>query len=340
MEPEVYNQSNFAISKAAYLYYIKNESQTEIARKMNISITTVSRLIKKAREEKIVEFVIRDPYIECMHLEEELLNTFGLKDVIIAPNDFLNHVDDAQNTAESVKKLVALEGARYLQRIIRKNDVLGITWGTTMYYLIHYLNPCQKVDAAFVTLHGSIAFCDSELDVRTLVSRMAMAFGGRQYYLLTEALLSSKKTADSIRNEKNTKVVFDMFDNVTISINGIGSMYPNLSSVLAGRDYLTEEELKALQSENVYGDIALRFINDRGEECGGDLRDRTIAIDLEKFKKINTKITIASGEHKAHTILSVLKGNLVNVLIIDYALGREIMRLYKNEKEIKQQEEF
>lgn len=333
MEPEVYNQSNFAILKAAYLYYIKNVPQIEIAEKMNISITTVSRLIKKAREEKIVEFVIRDPYIECMYLEEKLLKTFGLKDVIIAPNDFINHVDNSENTAEAVKKLVALEGARYLQRIITKDDVLGITWGSTMYYLIHYLNPCQKVDAAFVTLHGSIAFCDHELDVRTLTSRMAMAFGGRQYYLLTEALMSSKKIAEFIKNEKNTKAVFDMFDEVTISINGIGSMYPSVNSVLAGPDYLTEKEFCELKKENVYGDIALRFINENGEECGGELRDRTIAIDLDKFKKIKTKITIASDESKTHTVYATLKGKLVDVLIIDYALGRGIMELYEKENE-------
>lgn len=332
MEPEVYNQSNFAILKSAYLYYIKNLPQTEIAEIMNISVTTVSRLIKKARDEKIIEFVIRDPYIECIYLEEELRKIFGLKDVVIAPNDFVGKMDSNENTNESIKKLVALEGARYLQRIITKDDVLGITWGTTMYYLIHYLNPCQKVDAAFVTLHGSIAGCDHELDVRTLVSRMAMAFGGRQYYLLTEALMSSKKLADSIKMEKNSQVVFDMFDKVNIAINGIGSMYPKLSSVLSGRSYLAENELENLIQENVYGDIALRFINGNGQECGSELKDRTIAIDLEKFKKIKTKITISSDETKAHTILAALKGGLIDVLIIDYALGNAIIDLAKKDK--------
>ena len=41
--------------------------------------------------------------------------------------------------------------------------------------MINYLNPSQKVNAKFVTLHGSIACCENELDVRTLVSRMARA---------------------------------------------------------------------------------------------------------------------------------------------------------------------
>ena len=223
MEAEVYNQSTFIILKAAYLYYIKDLSQNEIADMLNISVTTVSRLIKKAKDEKIVEFVIRDPYIECIHLEEELKKTFGLKDVIIAPNPRVGSIENNMPCSDNIKKLVALEGARYIQRIIREKDVLGITWGSTMYYLINYLNPCQKVDASFVTLHGSIACCENELDVRTLVSRMAKAFSGRKYFLLTEGLMSNKSIADSIKKEKHIQNVFEMFDDIDISIAGIGS---------------------------------------------------------------------------------------------------------------------
>ena len=50
-------------------------------------------------------------------------------------------------------------------------------------------------------------------------------------------------------------------------------------------------------------------------------------------KKIDTKITIASGGYKAQTVLSALKGKLIDVLIIDYQLGRRIMELYRTEAE-------
>lgn len=210
----MYNQSAFLVIKIAYMYYIENYSQNEIAKALQISVTTVSRMLKKAKQERIVEFVIRDPYVECISLEKELKETFGLKDVIIAPGLAVEAEDgNYLGDEESAKKLVALEGARYLQRIIKKNDVLGITWGSTIYRLINYLNPAQKVDATFVTLHGSIACCRNELDVRTLVLRMAKAFSGMHYYLLTEALMSSKKAADIIKQEKNNKKVFQMFDN-------------------------------------------------------------------------------------------------------------------------------
>ena len=214
MTVDMYNQSAFLVIKIAYMYYIENYSQNEIAKALQISVTTVSRMLKKAKQERIVEFVIRDPYVECISLEKELKETFGLKDVIIAPGLAVEAEDgNYLGDEESAKKLVALEGARYLQRIIKKNDVLGITWGSTIYRLINYLNPAQKVDATFVTLHGSIACCRNELDVRTLVLRMAKAFSGMHYYLLTEALMSSKKAADIIKQEKNNKKVFQMFDN-------------------------------------------------------------------------------------------------------------------------------
>ena len=315
MTVDMYNQSAFLVIKIAYMYYIENYSQNEIAKALQISVTTVSRMLKKAKQERIVEFVIRDPYVECISLEKELKETFGLKDVIIAPGLAVEAEDgNYLGDEESAKKLVALEGARYLQRII-------------------YLNPAQKVDATFVTLHGSIACCRNELDVRTLVLRMAKAFSGMHYYLLTEALMSSKKAADIIKQEKNNKKVFQMFDNINISINGTGSFYPELNSVLAKPEFMSKEELGWLQEQSVVGDIALRFFDKDGKECKTELADRMITIGFEQFKKIDTKITIASGGYKAQTVLSALKGKLIDVLIIDYQLGRRIMELYRTEAE-------
>lgn len=329
MTADIYNQSIFLVLKAAYLYYIENKSQNEIASQLKISITTVSRLLKKAKEEKIVEFVIRDPYVECIRLEENLKNAFNLKDVVIAPA--ATGENSGEDYEDNVKKLVALEGARYLQRIIKEGDVLGITWGSTIYHMINYLNPAQKVKADFVTLHGSIAFCESELDVRTLTTRIAKAFSGNNYTLLTEALMSSKKAADVIKEEKNVQKIQQKFDEINISVSGIGSLYPETTSVLSKPDFMTAEELEELRKEEVVGDIALRFFNKNGQICNTEIVDRTIAIDLDKFKNIETKITLASGNHKAYTLTSALKGGLIDVLIVDYNLGSEIMKIYQEE---------
>ena len=54
MTVDMYNQSAFLVIKIAYMYYIENYSQNEIAKALQISVTTVSRMLKKAKQERIV----------------------------------------------------------------------------------------------------------------------------------------------------------------------------------------------------------------------------------------------------------------------------------------------
>ena len=68
-----------------------------------------------------------------------------------------------------------------------------------------------------------------------------------------------------------------------------------------------------------------RFIDQDGEECKTSLKDRTASISLEEYKQIPQKIIVASGEQKALSIRSALKGNLVDVLIIDYYLAQKLL---------------
>ena len=136
-----------------------------------------------------------------------------------------------------------------------------------------------------------------------------------------------KDTVAAILNDQT----IDKFNEINISISGTGSFYPKMNSILGGPRFMSAEDLAALQEKNVVGDIALRFFDKDGNQCETDLVDRMISIDFDQFKRIPTKITIASGIGKAYTVLSALKGKLIDVLIIDYELGMEILRLHKEE---------
>ena len=63
MYKEVYFPSNWMICKAAYLFFYEGKSQKEIGSELGVSNVTVSRLIQKAKEQKIVKFVIQEPYL-------------------------------------------------------------------------------------------------------------------------------------------------------------------------------------------------------------------------------------------------------------------------------------
>ena len=67
------------MQEVALLYYEKNLTQSEIAKIMNLSRQTVSKLLGDAIKEKIVEIKIHDPEITCADLEKEICGKFGIK---------------------------------------------------------------------------------------------------------------------------------------------------------------------------------------------------------------------------------------------------------------------
>lgn len=319
MHKEVYFPSTWLICRAAHLFFYEGMSQKEIGAELGISNVTVSRLIQKAKEQKIVKFVIQEPYLWSLQIAEDLKQRYHLQNCIVAPVP-----DDANDAA---KKAVALEGARYVQRIITAKDILGIAWGKTMYHLINYLNPCQRTNAAFVTLHGSIATCDFDLDVLTLTTKAAMSLGGKRYCLFANGLLNSLENVTMLKREQHTNEIFSLFPRITISVSGIGAFYPEPTSALASNNYLSQADYEKLTAANVYGDIMLRFFNRDGNECDTDLRSRTLSIELDDYKRIPTKILVASGVHKAKALNAALKGGMANILIIDGELATALSEL-------------
>lgn len=84
-DSNIYMQSANLIIKVAYMYYYRNMRQQEIAEQLDLSVPTVSRLLKRAKEQEIVHFSMEQEYLECLELEEALKKRFDLQEVIIAP---------------------------------------------------------------------------------------------------------------------------------------------------------------------------------------------------------------------------------------------------------------
>lgn len=329
MASDIYTQSDFLMTKIACMYYLENIQQQQISKELNISITTVSRFLKRAKEEKVIKYVIDDKYMHRIELAEKIRLKYNLEEVIIASNppQIEGVPSDSHIMRVEKRKKVALEAARYLQRTIQKNDVLGISWGRIVCDMLLYLNPSHKVDTTFVTLHGKLGGCISE-DVESLVKKMAKAFSGKNYYLKAETLSKNQAEAEAIKKQKDTQEVYKMFEKINIAITGVGTWYPEQKSILAQYKVLNEEEQKLLLGYGTVGDIALRFFDKNGQECGGDLSKRLISMDFEQFKKIKRKITAAAGLEKAYTLDCALKGRLIDVLILEEELAEHLLKIF------------
>ena len=319
MKSEVYSQSTCIVSSVAYQYYVLGKKRAEIAESVGVSPATLSRLLRRAKDEGIIEFRITEPYLGCCQMEEYLLHKFNLKSVIVVPVP-----EQYKGDEEEIKKMTALEGARYIQRIINDGDIIGLNWGGTMYHLIQYLNPCRKVPASIITMHGSIEHSVKKFQVKSLVRRAAMSFGGSTLVTTAPGLSRNLEEHNQIINSPEYQQMKQMYSKIDISVSGVGSINPRMESPLLTSGYLNEEEIAEISREKAVCDCLLRFFHEKGEECDTSIRDRTVAIPVEEYKKIPTRVVVASGRGKAHAVMSLLKGNMLDVLIIDRELAEAV----------------
>ena len=315
MKGEVYSQSVCLLNTVAEAYYIQRKTQTEISKELGISIPTVSRLARKAVDDRVIRFQMDTLSLKCLEMERTMEEKYGIRNVMVVP---VRHEDELE-----CKRTVALECSRYLQRKLDDNGVLGLNWGGTMYHMIELLNPCLKKNVKIVTMHGSLKECGSEYDVGYLVKRAAMSFGGQKIILGIQGYVKDEKMLQKIMQEQRFQKVEKIFQEITVSVAGIGVFYPKLCSPL--RCYMKEEEWEELQNRGVCCDFMLHFIDRAGKECKSQIKNRTLAIDLDHYRKIPCKVVAASGRHKASGVLSILKGKLADVLIIDVFLAESVI---------------
>ena len=320
MDPRVYRQSVSLMMRTTYLYYEKGYSQSKIAKMFGISVSTVSRLINNARKLDMVSFVVDDDVMEVNRLEQALKAKYGLKDVIVAKSMDDSHEPDT----DELKQLVAFEAAQYIQRVIGDSDILGITMGRTIYHMINFFNPCKKTETQFVTLHGSLDEIDRDFDVSSMTRRMAMSFGGKNYCINAPGMANSGYEARMQMTRADNSDIMEKFKKVNISVTGLGIFRPEKCSYLNDENFFSEAEMKEIEDNGVYADIGLRLIGKDGEECSTSMKQRTVGISYDDFRKIPTKVLLASGTIKRLGVEAAIRGNAVNVLIIDYDLARDL----------------
>ena len=90
--------SDYALlTEIAVAYYDQEQTQEEIAKRFGISRIKVGRLLKKARQEGIVEISVKYHPVFSSQIEQQFISHFGIKRALIALD---HHDEDEQDGRE------------------------------------------------------------------------------------------------------------------------------------------------------------------------------------------------------------------------------------------------
>lgn len=297
-------QKTELLVQVARLYYEHNFSQNDIAKKVELSRPYISKLLNEAKRRGIVKIEINDPIKTENRMERSLRKHFGLDKVIIVPK--VQEISPLRHVGETA--------ARYLNSIVKSGDVIGFSWGETVYECAKALQRREDLqDIVTVQMCGGV----SNLKKNVYVSEIAKAFsemlGSAGYMLPFPAIVDSEQLRNVINQEHTMQEVLRYSKQVNIAIITMGKFGNQCALARAG--YLKPDEIEKLIEKGAVGDICTHVINRDGEVCDAGLDDRTVAVSYEEIKKIDTRIGVAIGESKVESILGALRGGVVNVFI-------------------------
>lgn len=302
--------------RIARLYYEDNCTQQMIAAKTGLSRPYVSKLLNQARESGIVEVKIHDPNMTETKLERELRAKYNLKKVIAAP------VTGAPDENLLMKLSSAL--TRYFNLIISDNDIIGVSWGTTLYACSHELRVFEQVsNIQVVQMCGAISMVDRDIYASEIPKKFAEALNGTPYLLPLPAVVDNIEAKNAIVKDKSISQILHMARMANVALFSVGVFDYDRTLCRAG--YVSPKKVHELLAKGAVGDMCSRIINAQGQLCDFELNSRTIGIELDDLKDKEYSIMIAGGLDKAVCIRAALNGRYANVLITDEEVGRILL---------------
>lgn len=210
-----------------------------------------------------------------------------------------------------------------LLRSLQGNEVLGLTWGTTLLAAVDVLPPQSWPEMKVVQMLGGLGRPEAETHGTDLMRRVAQAFGTKLRLIPAPGIVSSKVVRDGLFTDPHIADTLSLGAQADIALVGIGK--PTLDSVVMQAGILVEEDFEQLQACGAVGDIALRFFDANGQAVDHPINDRIIGLDLDQIRRIPRVIGAAGGVEKFEVIRAALRGKLINVLVTDDQIAARLL---------------
>ncbi|HTJ30387.1 MAG TPA: sugar-binding transcriptional regulator [Acidobacteriaceae bacterium] len=303
--------------KIARLYYDQGLRQVEIMERLNIHQSTVSRLLKKARETNVVRISVATPTGVHADLEEALETRFALKEAVV--------VDSDQIEEHIIRDLGAAAGF-YLDTTIKPGLIIGISsWSRALLAMVEMMDQSSiGKGGQVVQILGGFGSSETQSYATYLTQRLASNIGASPVLLQAPGIVGSAEVQQILSSDRTVREASDLFDRVDVALVGIGSLEPSRFLTRSGNVFSPEERMQ-LAGQGAVGDICLRFFDQAGKTIESPLMQRVIGMNLDQLKRVQRIVGIAGGTGKLEAIRAALTGRLINILITDRDTAQSLL---------------
>lgn len=291
---------------AARLHYLDGVSQLEVARRMEVSTATVSRLLSRARDEGIVTIHVAD-LDEADALGDRLCAALGLR-----------HVRVLESGKAAV--LAAQVGALLTEAGPGAGAVVAIGWGRAVHSIIAAGLP-RLAEPVVVPTMGGMKEAAPHFQINEFVRTAAEQMRGTAHFLHAPSVASDELRAVLIK-DPDTARILSYWRRVDAAILGIGDFQTATGHRVA--TFAPED------ADRVVGDVAWQYVDIEGREVCWPGQESQFSMSRDQLRRIPLSIGVATGQEKARAILGAVRSGMINALVIDTRAARPLLDLLRD----------
>lgn len=305
------------LAQAAFLYYINDLSQDQVAERLGTSRSNVSRMLRAARDQGIIKFEVNYPTRRDLATERILhaqLAPYGVREVVVP----VGEGSDSNGTLS-----VGRAASKWLDDHLLDGMTVGMSWGRTIRALVDVAHFEHRHDVQVVQLAGEWSNVPRDSG-HELVRDFALKVGGRHSYFSAPAFTQTAAEAAALLAEPQLSDALTRARSADVCILGIGSFRSGTSEIFLQQASASSQEIAEAEEAHVIGQLAGRFFDATGKQVDLGLHDRLVSLDLEQVRRAETLLVLAAGSDKTDAILGAARGGLIDVLVCDQALAQAL----------------
>ena len=301
--------------EVAHQYYIDEYTQENIALRMGLSRSKISRMLKEARERGLIEIRVRSSLITASDLQERLRDELGLKECLVLA---------APDSTDIAERVGALAGG-YLQENIVDGMTVGVGWSSAVYSTVSSNILKEKKDVTVAQLMGSVGDAIIDLNGVYITGRLADALGANVHYMQAPMIVTDAAVRDGLIRDQYIRKALTMAQRADIMVVGIGAVNENIGQYRAG--YLNDADLEHIRDQGAVGEVIGTYFSQKGAVVPLELNDRIIGLAFNDLINVPTRVGVSWGLQKASANIGAARSGLVSVLITDENAAREMLNI-------------
>ncbi|KRN44803.1 sugar-binding transcriptional regulator [Limosilactobacillus ingluviei] len=301
------------LGQLAQDYYFSKMPINKMVEKYSLSRYLILKYLDEALASGIVEITVHSNYERSVELEQQLKQHFKIQQLYV--------IKDPENIGTRDDRVAAF-AAIQAQALIKQCQIVGLSWGETIYDVISHFAKSERDDLTFVQFIGENMRYHSSTGSMRMTQWAATKYDAHYYTIPGPLYIINDDVRQGFIEEPSIKQTLEVAKQAQLLICGLGTEESIDSMPLwrAHKASIFPNVDPAQVAGMIYGrpyDINGHFLNKAD--------DKTVGMAISDIQKIPRRFGVVQGKAKFKAALGALRGELFTDLVMSEAIALRVL---------------